>query len=66
MSLLEAKDNDFGVVIWPLTHGQVEVAVDFLSCKQTYMMDLKTKNRDEIKKSTSVNEYDLSKFFTYN
>lgn len=22
-SLLEAKDNNFGVVIWPLTHSQV-------------------------------------------
>lgn len=39
-SLLKAKDDNFGVVIWPLTHGQVQVAVNFLSCKQTYMMDL--------------------------
>lgn len=41
-SLLEAKDDNFGVVIWPLTHSQVQVTVDFLAGKQTHMMDLKT------------------------
>lgn len=37
---VEAKDDNFGVVIWPLTHCQVQVTVDFLSCKQSHMMDL--------------------------
>lgn len=38
--LLEAKDDDFGVVVWPLAHSEVQVTVDFLSCKKPQMMNL--------------------------
>lgn len=63
-SLLEAKDDNFRVVIWPLTHCQVQVTIDFLSCKQTYMMDLKRKSRHEIKEKISTHEADLSPKFS--
>lgn len=65
-SLLEAKDDDFGVVIWPLTYSQVQVTVDFFSCKQTNMMDLKRGGRQETKDTTLVNEVESSKFLCYN
>lgn len=39
--LLESKDDNLGAVIGPLTDSEVQVAVDFLSCKQPNMMDLK-------------------------
>lgn len=39
--ILEAKNYDFGAVIWPLTNSKVKVTINFFSCKQFYMMDLK-------------------------
>lgn len=47
--LLEAKYDDFRVVIGPLAHGQVKVAVDFHPCKQTHVMDLKCKKKENSK-----------------
>lgn len=41
VSLLESKDDNLGAVVGPLTDSEVEVAVNFLSCKQPNMMDLK-------------------------
>lgn len=53
-SLLEAEDDDFGAVIWPLTHSEVEVAVDLLPRKQPHMMDLETRSRYETKTMISA------------
>lgn len=43
--LLKAKYDDSRVVIWPLAHRQVKVAVDFHPCKQTHVMDLKCETK---------------------
>lgn len=52
--LLEAKDDDFGVVVRPLAHSEVQVTVDFLSCKKPHMMDLKTRGRCESAQTQSA------------
>lgn len=46
--LLKTKDDNFGVVVWPLTHSKVQVTVDFLACKQSNMMHLQPKTQRHI------------------
>lgn len=51
-SSLKTKDHDLGAVVGPLADSQVQIAVDFLSCKQPDMMDLKKIHKKVTQRAT--------------
>lgn len=45
---LEPEDHNLGVIIVPLTDGQVQLTVDIFTSKQTYVMHLRMRDRNSL------------------